>query len=55
VLIHRRRDVSSPLQTARELHKTWPESHLVVVDVDKHVGEKMGVELTRAKAQFSTK
>jgi hypothetical protein len=43
------------LETARELHKTWPGSHLVVVDVDKHVGEKMGVELTRAKAQFSTK
>ena len=54
VLIHGRWDVSSPLETAWELHKAWPGSQFVVVDVDGHGGETMGVELTRAIAQFST-
>jgi hypothetical protein len=54
VLIHGRLDVSSPLETAWELHKIWPASELVVVDVDGHGGETMAAELTRAIARVST-
>lgn len=54
VLIHGRWDVSSPLETAWELHKAWPASELVVVDVDGHGGETMVDELTRAIARFSS-
>ncbi len=53
VLIHGRWDVSSPMETAWELHKAWPASELVVVDVDGHGGETMADELTRAIARFS--
>jgi proline iminopeptidase len=54
VLIHGRLDVSSPLETAWELHKIWPASELVVVDVEGHGGETMAAELTRAIARVST-
>ncbi|HET9095554.1 MAG TPA: prolyl aminopeptidase [Candidatus Baltobacteraceae bacterium] len=37
-LIHGRYDVSSPLQTAWELHKGWPASELQVVDDAGHGG-----------------
>jgi proline iminopeptidase len=40
VLIHGRRDVSGPLDTAWDLHLAWPGSRLVVVD-DGHGGEAM--------------
>jgi proline iminopeptidase len=54
VLIHGRWDVSSPLETAWELHKAWPASDLVVVDVDGHGGESMVNELGRAIERFSS-
>ena len=53
VLIHGRWDISSPLETAWELHKAWPASQLIVVDGDGHGGETMFDELTRAITRFS--
>jgi proline iminopeptidase len=38
VLIHGRHDVSSPLETALQLHERWPGSELVVVDDAGHGG-----------------
>ena len=38
VLVHGRYDVSSPLDTAWELHRNWPASRLVVVDDAGHGG-----------------
>lgn len=38
-LIHGRLDVSSPLETAYRLHKTWPRSELIVVANEGHGGE----------------
>jgi proline iminopeptidase len=52
VLIHGRLDVSSPLATAWNLHKAWPNSDLVVVD-EGHGGDVMIDELIRAVARFA--
>jgi proline iminopeptidase len=41
VLIHGRRDISSPLLTAWELHRRWPGSRLVVDEGDGHGGGSM--------------
>jgi proline iminopeptidase len=41
VLIHGRRDVSGPLDTAWDLHKRWPASRLVVLDDAGHGGESI--------------
>jgi len=41
-LIHGLHDVSGPLDTAWELHKSWPASRLVVVDDAGHFGGSMG-------------
>lgn len=41
VLIHGRRDVSSPLRTAWELHRRWPGSRLVVDEGEGHGGHTM--------------
>ena len=38
VLIHGRRDVSSPLDTAWDLHRRWPASELRVLDDAGHGG-----------------
>lgn len=40
-LIHGRRDVSSPVQTAWELHRRWPDSRLVVDEGEGHGGVSM--------------
>src|SRR5690606_41713249 len=40
-LIHGRRDVSSPVQTAWELHRRWPGSRLVVDEGEGHGGVSM--------------
>ncbi|MDP9366797.1 MAG: prolyl aminopeptidase [Chloroflexota bacterium] len=53
VLIHGRLDVSSPLETAWNLHKAWPTSQLVVVGDEGHGGEAMIEELIRAIARFA--
>jgi proline iminopeptidase len=47
-LIHGLHDVSGPLDTAWELHKVWPASHLVVVDDAGHFGGSMGERFTAA-------
>ena len=52
VMIHGRRDVSSPLETARDLHKAWPRSELIVVEGDGHGGDTMANEFARAIARF---
>jgi proline iminopeptidase len=41
VLIHGRYDVSGPLDTAWELHRTWPASRLVVLEDAGHGGGTM--------------
>ncbi|HEY3261983.1 MAG TPA: prolyl aminopeptidase, partial [Pseudonocardiaceae bacterium] len=41
VLIHGRRDVSGPLDTAWDLHRAWPASRLVVLDDSGHGGADM--------------
>ncbi len=41
VLIHGRRDISSPLLTAWELHRRWPGSRLIVDEGDGHGGDTM--------------
>jgi len=53
VLIHGRWDISSPLQTAWQLHKRWPGSEFVVVPDEGHGGPKMAEEVNRAVARFS--
>lgn len=41
VLIHGRRDVSGPLRTAWELHRSWPGSRLVIEEDEGHGGPAM--------------
>jgi proline iminopeptidase len=53
VLIHGRHDISSPLETAWELHKRWPGSEFVVVPDEGHGGLKMVEAVNRAVAKFT--
>jgi proline iminopeptidase len=48
VLVHGRHDVSSPLDTAWQLHRSWTRSSLVVVDDGGHGGGGVTEELVRA-------
>lgn len=41
VLIHGRRDISSPLETAWRIHQAWPSSELIVHEGDGHGGASM--------------
>ena len=41
VLIHGRRDISSPLVTAWQLHHRWPSSRLIIDEGDGHGGTSM--------------
>lgn len=41
VLVHGRYDVSGPLDTAWDLHRTWPASRLVICADDGHGGSAM--------------
>lgn len=41
VLIHGRRDVSSPAVTAWRMHRAWPGSELIIDDGDGHGGASM--------------
>ncbi|WP_079571350.1 hypothetical protein [Krasilnikoviella flava] len=52
VLIHGRRDVSSPVVTAWRVHRAWPGSELVVLG-DGHGGTDSVNELVRAIARFA--
>ncbi|MEV4009147.1 prolyl aminopeptidase [Nonomuraea angiospora] len=51
VLVHGRLDVSGPLETAWELHKSWPGSELVVCG-DGHGGKDMVAEVLAATDRF---
>ena len=53
VLIHGRLDVSSPLDTAWDLHRAWPASSLVVLDDSGHGGADMTRALAEALDGFS--
>jgi proline iminopeptidase len=49
VLIHGRLDLGSPLGTAWELAKAWPDAQLVVVDDSGHTGsDSMKAEILKA-------
>jgi proline iminopeptidase len=52
VLIHGRRDVSGPLDTAWRLHRSWPDSRLVVLDDAGHGGPSMGAAMIEACDMF---
>lgn len=41
VLLHGRRDISSPVVTAWELHRRWPASRLIIDEGDGHGGASM--------------
>ena len=47
-----RLDVSSPLQTAWQLHQRWSKSQLIVVEIEGHGGAVMANEFTKAIANF---
>jgi proline iminopeptidase len=51
-LIHGRYDVSSPLETAWRLSKSWSTSRLVVLDDAGHGGGSLSGAITRALARF---
>ena len=54
VLIHGRLDLSSPLDTAWQLVKRWPDAELVVIDDAGHKGsDAMGAAVGAAFAHFA--
>lgn len=53
VLVHGRLDVSSPLATAWELVRHWPEAELVVADDAGHGGGSWSAELRGAVARVA--
>lgn len=48
ILIHGRYDVSSPLETAWQLHRRWPESELHVVEDAGHGGGPLSEQVVAA-------
>jgi len=54
VLIHGRYDISGPLDTAWHLHRSWPNSKLVVLDDAGHGGGSFTSELVGALDSFRT-
>lgn len=54
VLIHGRWDISSPLESAWELHHRWPNSQLIVIDDEGHGGPKMVNEINSAVSRFQS-
>lgn len=53
VLVHGRRDISSPVMVAYRLHQAWPGSRLVITD-EGHGGPDGWAEIRRAIAEFAT-
>lgn len=53
VLVHGKYDVSSPLDTAWELHRRWPGSRLVIADQAGHGGGNLASHLTAAISSFA--
>jgi proline iminopeptidase len=52
ILIHGRRDISSPVVTAWQLHRRWPGSRLIVDEGDGHGGVSMTEQWRDANALF---
>ena len=52
VLIHGRYDVSGPPDTAWHLHRSWPDSRLVILDDAGHGGGSFTSELVAALDSF---
>jgi proline iminopeptidase len=56
VLVHGRLDMGSPLSTAWELAKVWPDARLVVIEDSGHTGsETMNRVLREAIDEFATR
>lgn len=53
VLIHGRRDISSPVITAWELHRRWSSSRLVIVETEGHGGSQCYREMQLALDGFA--
>jgi proline iminopeptidase len=54
VLIHGRLDMGSPVQTAWELARAWPDARLVVIEDSGHTGsDAMRRETRAALARFA--
>ncbi|WP_432488746.1 prolyl aminopeptidase [Kineococcus sp. SYSU DK018] len=53
VLVHGRLDVSSPLDTAWQLHRAWPGSRLVVLEGDGHGGAGFTEHVVAATDRFA--
>lgn len=54
VLIHGRRDISSPAVTAWQLHQQWPASELVIEERDGHGGTSIAEHWTAANNRLVT-
>ncbi|MEU5790543.1 prolyl aminopeptidase [Micromonospora purpureochromogenes] len=55
VLIHGRLDLSSPLDTAWQLHRAWPDSELIIVEQAGHFGtDETRGHVVRALDRFAT-
>jgi proline iminopeptidase len=54
-LIHGRRDISSPVVTAWQLHRRWESSRLVLIEDEGHGGPSSMAELTRAVEDIAAK
>ena len=53
VLVHGRMDMGSPLRTAWEVARAWPDARLVVIDDSGHMGSKtMNNEIRAAIEEF---
>lgn len=52
-LIHGRRDISGPAQTAWLLHQQWPASVLTIVEDEGHGGPKMVAAWARANTELA--
>jgi proline iminopeptidase len=56
VLIHGRLDLGSPVRTAWELARAWPDARLVVIDDSGHTGSAtMTNEILAALRRFATR
>lgn len=52
ILIHGRRDISSPAITAWQLHNEWPKSELIIDEGDGHGGASMSERWREANDQL---
>jgi len=55
VLVHGRYDISSPLETALRIHRTWPNSRLQVIEDAGHGGGGVGAALEAALSEFAAR